>query len=392
VAPVDIDVIEQSALDMTETAEPDLEPFHLNLELLVDCINEEAGLTPEGGAGAERELALALRNRIEVSDWIRRYPEITREAVSQPIVLTGLPRSGTTYFQYLFDPGPSMRMLRHWEGDRPCPPPAFDPESAQLRLEQVQEQFNRDRADPLRSEIAKIHLMDPDGPEECLAIINQTFGNVGHYWTYRVPTYFARCLDTIDLAACYAHHKRVLQLLQWKATPRRWVLKWPCHLVALQETLDVYPDAKFVVTHRDPVQALASNCSLAALLRGFTSERVDLHEVGQQMKDMILTYLRRLVQFDEVISAPHRIVHVDYATVVDQPEAVMTRVFEQLHLEMTPSVRVSIAAWRRDNPPGKRGVHDYSLEDYGLDRREVAEEYAFYADRFDVPTEGARVE
>jgi hypothetical protein len=70
----------------------------------------------------------------------------------------------------------------------------------------------------------------------------------------------------------------------------------------------------------------------------------------------------------------------------------MTRVFEQLDLEMTPSVRVSIASWRRDNPPGKRGVHDYSLEDYGLDRREVAEEYAFYTDRFDVPTEGARVE
>jgi hypothetical protein len=278
-------------------------------------------------------------------------------------------------------------MLRHWEGDRPCPPPAFDPESARRRLEHAHEQFRRDQQDELRSEIAKIHLMDPDGPEECLALIDQTFGNVGHYWTYRVPTYFARCLDTVDMGACYAHHKLVLQLLQWKAERKRWVLKWPCHLVALSALLEVYPDASFVVTHRDPVQALASNCSLSALLRRFTAERVDLRELGREMKDMILTYLQRLVDFDEQFGGTGRIAHVDYTTVVEQPETVMTEVFEQLGLEMTSTVRESITAWRRDNPPGKRGSHDYALDDYGLDAREVAEEYAFYIDRFDVPAE-----
>ena len=70
-------------------------------------------------------------------------------------------------------------------------------------------------------------------------------------------------VDTVDLRACYAHHKQVLQLLQWHGERRRWVLKWPCHLVALDPLLEVYPDASFVITHRDPVQALASNCSLA---------------------------------------------------------------------------------------------------------------------------------
>jgi hypothetical protein len=389
VADVDVNAIFETAVTMADVQDPDLEPFQSNLELLVECINAEAGLTPDGAAGAQVALALPLRNRIEVSDWIRRYPKIADEPVEAPLVLTGLPRSGTTYFQYLFDPEPSMRMLRHWEGDRPCPPPAFDPDSARRRLEQAQEQFRRDHEDELRSEIAKIHLMDPDGPEECLAIIDQTFGNVGHYWTYGVPTYFARCLDTVDLGACYAHHKLVLQLLQWKAEPKRWVMKWPCHLVALPELVDLYPDASFVITHRDPVQALASNCSLSALLRRFTAEQVDLYQIGRQMKDMILTYLRRLVVFDEQFGDTGRIAHVDYATVVEQPETVMTDVFEQLGLEMTPTVKDSIVAWRRDNPPGKRGMHDYALDDYGLEAREVAEEYAFYIDRFDVPAEGA---
>jgi Sulfotransferase family len=279
-------------------------------------------------------------------------------------------------------------MLRHWEGDRPCPPPAFDPHSARRRLERAQERFRRNEDDELRSEIAKIHLMDPDGPEECLPNVDQTFANVGHYWTYRVPTYFARCLDTVDLRAVYAHHKLVLQLLQWRSTPRRWVMKWPCHLVALPEVLDVYPDASFVITHRDPVQALASNCSLTALLRRFTAVEIDLHEIGVQMREMIHTYLGRLVEFDERFGDSGRIAHVDYRSVVDDPETVMTGVFAQLGLELTPTVRDSIGAWRRDNPPGKRGTHDYDLGDYGLDAGEVAEEYAFYIDRFDVPTEG----
>jgi hypothetical protein len=221
-----------------------------------------------------------------------------------------------------------------------------------------------------------------------VAIMDQTFGNVGHYWTYRVPTYFERCLDTVDLRACYEHHKRVLQILQWRDERQRWVLKWPCHLVALDPLLDVYPDASFVITHRDPVQALASNCSLSALLRRGTAEGVDPHEVGRQMKEMIRVYLERLVEFDKRYGGQGRIAHVDYATLVGNPETVMAEVFETLEIEMSPTFRDAIVAWRRDNPPGKRGTHTYSLDDYGLDAREVAAEYAFYIDRFNVPAEG----
>ncbi|MDA8046463.1 MAG: sulfotransferase [Actinomycetota bacterium] len=387
-AVVDLDAVTDAALAMADVSEPDLEPFRENLELLVDCVNVEANLTANGAVAAQAQLATALRNRIEVSAWTRDHAEIADEPIRHPLVLTGLPRSGTTYFQYLFDPEPSMRMLRHWEGQRPCPPPAFDPESADRRLAEANELAARMRSDPVHSEIAKIHLSDVDGPEECVAIMDQTFGNVGHYWTYRVPGYFERCLDTVDLRACYRHHKQVLQLLQWRGVPKRWVLKWPCHLVGLEALLEVYPDASFVITHRDPVRALASNCSLAALLRRGTSEPVDAHEIGRQMKHMIRVYLERLVEFDHRYGAQGRIAHVDYSTVVDRPEAVMAEVFETLRIELSPTFRDAIIAWRRDNPPGKRGTHAYSLADYGLDAAEVATDYAFYTERFAVPPEG----
>jgi len=388
-ASVSADAIVQAAVEMAGCAEPDVTTFRSNLDLLVDCINGEAGLSAAGAAGAQAQLALPLRSRIEVSHWVRAHPEIADEPIEQPLFLTGLPRSGTTYFQYLFDPEPSMRMLRHWEGQRPCPPPAYDPDSARRRIEESSELARQLRDDPLRSEIAKIHLSDPEGPEECVAIFDQTFGNVGHYWTYRVPTYFARCLDTVDLRACYEFHRLELQLLQWRAERRRWVLKWPCHLVALNELLAVYPDASFVVTHRDPVQALASNCSLSALLRSFTHEHVDRHELGRQMQDMIRVYLERLVEFDERFDGEGRIAHVAYTRAVERPEVVMTEVFDTLGIEMSPTVKDSIVAWRRENPPGKRGAHVYALDDYGLDAGEVASDYAFYTDRYDVAPEGS---
>lgn len=371
---------------MAGIARPDASSFRKNLEFLVDCINAEANLRFDSLPRASHLLALPIRSRLEVEQWLRDYPEIREEKIEAPIFLTGLPRSGTTYFQYLFDPEPSMRMLRYWEGERPCPPPGFAPESIPGRIAWCAEEKAAGQSkDAVRAKIAQIHLSDADGPEECLKLIEQTFLNAGHYWTYRVPGYFKACLDPAALREAYEYYKLALQLLQWRGEKRRWVLKWPCHLIALEQILDVFPDARFVVTHRDPVQALASNCSLSALLRRGTAENVDPHEVGAQMRDMLLAYLERLVAFDE--RHGDRMAHVAYRTAVDQPEVAMEQALTALGIPMSPGFAEAIQAWRRDNPPGKRGTHDYALEDYGLDAGEMAERFAFYTERYGIPVE-----
>lgn len=384
-AQLSADAVIADAVAMAGVDKPDLAPFRENLEMLIGCINAEADLRAEAVPRVQRQLAQPLRNRLQVSDWVRRYPEVRDEVIEAPIFVIGMPRSGTTYFQYLFDSEPSMRMLRYWEGQQPCPPPGFDPASVAPRIEACAVLKAAIRGDTLSGKLAQIHLSDANGPEECLGLLDQTFANVGHYWTFRVPGYFARCLDSADLNAAYQHHRLVLQLLQWRGEKRRWVLKWPCHLVALPQLLATYPDASFVATHRDPVQALASNCSLAAMLRRGTSDAVDLHEVGQQMQVMILTYLQRLVEFDQ--SFDGRIAHVDYSTAVERPEAAVAQAFAALDIEMTPALKQSIIDWRRDNPPGKRGAHAYALGDYALDAGQVAADYAFYIDRFNIPVE-----
>ena len=207
-AKMSVDAIEAIAVAAADVAQPDLAPFRSNLRLLLDSINDEARLMDGAVGPLEAHLAQPLRNRLEVSDWFARYPEIRAEPIAGPIFLTGLPRSGTTYFQYLFDPDPRMRMLRYWEGQRTCPPPGFAPDSVAARIAKCAKQKEQALADPLSAKMAQIHLSDPDGPEECLKILDHTFFDVGQYWPLRVPTYFDRCLDSVDIRACYEYHKQ----------------------------------------------------------------------------------------------------------------------------------------------------------------------------------------
>lgn len=385
-AAVSIERIVDAAQAAAGGEDPEPDAFTANLRLLADSLNEEARLSAFGSAAAGWMLADALRKRIDVSRWWAKEPEIQIGPVTRPIFLTGLPRSGTTYFQYLFDREPTMRMLRTWEGDDPCPPPAIDPKSADERRMRCAE-AHRQRWEEDRGAMDAFHLSDPDGPQECVMLLDQTFANAGNYWTFRVPTYFDRVTETLDLEDSYHHHKRALQVLQWQAPERRWALKWPCHLLALEEIIRVYPDALFVITHRDPVQALASNCSFATHLRRKFSAEVDPAEVGTQMRDMVGRHIQKLVSFDQSHAGDIRIAHVDYERVVADPQAVMEQVYTSLDLELTSSVRESISTWRAANPPGRRGTHSYQLSDYDLDADEVAEEYGYYIERFSIPRE-----
>jgi hypothetical protein len=385
-----VDDVVERARRLTDVEDPAPGHFRDNLEVLVDCMNREAALTDAGVEVNVAMLAVAMRNRMEVDRYLADEPEVERSTLASPIFLTGLPRSGTTYFQYLFDQDPDLRMLRTWEGDRPVPPPALDAASVQRRREASAEAKRRSREATGRK-IDALHLTDVDGPQECLAILDQTFVNPGLLWTMSVPGYLDHLLTTADLTAAYEHHARVLTLLQHGGPARRWTLKWPCHLLALDAIAAVHPDARFVVTHRDPVQALASNCSLTHVLRAGTSPNADPVQIGRDMLRLVREHVDRLVAFDraDADAGRSRVVHVDYYRLVESPESVMPAVFDALGLDWTDAVDERIRTWRAENPKGKRGSHDYALEDYGLTRDAVAEAFAPYVERFDIPSEGA---
>jgi hypothetical protein len=355
-----------------------------NLERLVASLNLSGDLSAAGTALSHSLFVGDTVNRLEGLKWVRDYPEIADEPITEPVFLMGLPRSGTTYFQYLFDRDARFRLIRTWQSIMPSPPPGFDPEDAAARKAKWAEVR---KAQPTFEGFDALHLYDEDGSDECHAFLQQSHGAAGLHNLFRAPEFFDALLDEVDLAETYRIHKRQLQLLQWRTERKPWALKYPNHVIALNEILAVYPDARFVMTHRDPVQTLASICKMTFNLRGMRSEGpVDPAEVGRDMRHFIQRHIDRIMEFDR---SEHggRVVHVDYYALIDDPVAEMRRIHAGIGIETPDDIAHSVGAWHRANPKNARGRNEYTLEQWGLVDAEIAEQFSDYMRRFAIPRE-----
>jgi hypothetical protein len=355
-----------------------------NLEMLVASLIESFPMSAEGEAFVRANLLRDTVARLQSLKWVHDYPEIADELIAAPVFLMGLPRSGTTYFQYLFDRDHRFRLIRTWESIMPSPPPGFDPNSSEERRAAWREmQKQRQHFEGFEA----LHLYDEDGSDECHAFMEQSFGAAGLHNLYRVPAYFDYLMGELDLAETYRIHKRQLQCLQWKAERKPWALKYPNHVIGMDAILQVYPDARFVMTHRDPVQTLASISKMTFNLRAMrAAEPVDMHEVGRDMLHFITRHIERIIEFD---AGPHagRIVHVDYYALVRDPVGEMRKIHQGLGIGTPADVEAAVAHWHASNPKNARGKNEYTLEQYGLDDAEVAARFAPYMQRFAIPRE-----
>jgi hypothetical protein len=359
--------------------------LRINLEQLVASLNEDARLPARGEASARKALVDRTVDRLEGLKWLRDYPQIADEVIHEPVFLTGLPRSGTTFFQYLFDRDPRFRLIRTWEGISPSPPPGYD-EASVLRRK-AEEGERRRQTRPPAAGFEALHLIDADGPEECHAFLEQSYAAAGFYNLFNVPSYFDYLMTSLDLAAAYRVHRRQLQLLQWRMPQPRWALKYPNHVIAMDQILAVYPDARFVMTHRDPVQTLASISKLSFTLRGTRYDTpVDPTIVGRQMLDFVQLHIDRIMAFCNSPSAD-RVTHVDYYRLVDDPATAMRDVHAGLNIDTPSAVHEAVADWHRRNPKNARGSNSYTLEEYGLNANAVAEQFSDYMRQFNIPRE-----
>lgn len=357
----------------------------VNLEQLVDSLNRNSGLSTDGVALTRRHLVSDTFNRLEGLKWLRDYPEIADEPIKAPVFLMGLPRSGTTYFQYLFDRDPRFRLIRTWESLTPSPPPGFDHKSALRRRAEWSERRRRDH--PTFEGFEALHLIDEGGSDECHAFLAQSFGAAGLQNLFRVPDYFDYIMDELDLVETYRIHKRQLQLLQWRSSPRPWALKYPNHVIAMNEILQVYPDARFVMTHRDPIQTLASISKMTFNLRGIrTGTALDPAQVGSEMMHFVQRHIDRIMEFDRSEQGG-RVVHVDYYALVNDPVTALRKIFAGLGIDSPDEVVEAVRQWWRVNPKNARGRNDYTLEQWGLEVDGVAERFGGYMRRFDIPRE-----
>ena len=358
------------------------DPYAENFARLIDALNTDGEQSEHGVALSEAEMLRHLRNRLELRAWTERHPDILAEPIERPIFLMGLPRSGTTFLQNLFDHDEALRLMRTWETLRPCPPPAAEPDSAAPRIDAADGFLNRWRGDVENFDAT--HLMDVTGPDECAHVMSMGFAQAGFQNYLKVPSYFDWLLAEGDFQAAYRLHKTVLQLLQWRAPRRRWVLKYPNHMLAVADIRAVYPDAICVVTHRDPAQTLASLAALTEQYRSARYETNDRPTLGREMLHFVTAHIDRFLAYRDSPDGNDGIIDVDYYRLVAAPVMTVAEIYERTGMRMPASVRSRLASWTDANPKGKRGRHEYRLADYGLDAGTLGPVFARYCGRFGI--------
>jgi hypothetical protein len=380
------------AAAVTETGLEDFgaDSFRPGLDRLVDALRREAKLTALGEEILGMRLRMLLANRLRIEDVYRRNPAIDDEPVDGPLFIIGLPRTGTTALSQLLALDPQIRSLRLWESSSPVPPPEAATEHTDPRIAEtaqglalMYETFPR---------MASLHHETATGPTECQDLLGMDFRTAHFDGMAHVPSYTDWVLGC-DMLPAYRFHRRVLRLLQWHCPPRLWHLKTPVHMLGLDALDAHYPNARFLWTHRDPAEVLASLCSLVGYVRSWVSDGDDSAELGHQQTQLWSEALRRAMAFRDNVAfrdkgGEHRFADVSFATLNADPLSTIGGAYEKLGLNLSDEAARRMQAWSTENRQGSHGVHEYALADFGIATDVVRESFRFYTDRFAVDIDG----
>jgi hypothetical protein len=270
-----------------------------------------------------------------------------------------------------------------WEALNPAPfPGGLDRNGADRRLRKARTAETALRY--LAPALFAIHPVEAEAPEEDIHLLDTTFMSPAMDAIMRVPSYQAWFREADQLPA-YRYMHRMIQLLLWQRGGR-WLGKTPHHLEHLDELLTVYPDARIVITHRDPARTVASFCSMMAHGRAMFSDAVDADEVGAQFGAKAIRAVDRLMDVRSR-RGQDSFLDVLYQDVVADPLKQVRRVYDFIGLDLSPEIEATMERWRSENSQTKHGTHRYRLEDFGLDREGLDPRFAAYREQFGVPIE-----
>jgi len=381
--PLVVDQLIEKAQAATGLERFDSESFREGLELLLSDFNKQE--VPEALVQRnEDQIVAALANRLKVTDYLAKRPELLQRPIERPVFVFGVPRTGTTLLSNLLAADPNRRSPLTWEIDDPVPPATTatlktDPR-ALARLEQERAML---AANP---DMGKYYRNSAVYPNECMFFTISDFKALLWEGKGKLPNYRDWLFSDLDMTSTYEYHKKFLQVLQADA-PGTWNLKMPSHALWLETLLKIYPDARLVWTHRDPLTATGSFCSLMNLSNRSAIGRVDMGWVGENYPWQAVQHANRIMDFRDRFGED-RIIDVHYADMMRQPIETMRKLYAALGDEFTPEAEASIQAWLDDNPQGKFGRHEYKLGEYGLTPDQVRGMFERYLSRYDIEPEG----
>lgn len=352
---------------------PDEDNHRRALAVLLDSYRDEAGLTELGSKMSRFFLRGALVARLLSEASWKQHPQYADVTIERPIFVTGLPRTGTTALHRLLGADPGHQGLQMWLAEFPQPRPPRDTWETNPVFRQLQDGFARHHEE--NPGYTGLHFMTADELEECWQLLRQSLHSVSYETLAHVPGY-AAWLAEQDWTPSYRRHRRNLQLIGLNDVGKRWVLKNPSHLFALDALFEVYPDALVIQCHRPAETIMASMCSLAQHTTAGWSHRF----VGEQIgRDALETWSRGLERFNTVRAQqnPKQFYDVDYFDFTADPIGTMQDIYRHFDLTLTDE---ALTAMREHHDASKRGPrapkHSYALADYGLTAEQVRERFA----------------
>ncbi|MCX2929522.1 sulfotransferase [Mycobacterium sp. CVI_P3] len=349
--------------------------FRERLDVLTASLREESGLSDVGVAVVFEQLVGNLVNRLRLEELIAAHPEIEDIPIERPIVICGLPRTGTTHLHNLIAADPNLRYLPYWESLEPFPGPDDDEQARRDRCS-----AGLDLVDTSMPEFKRMHDMTVDHAHEEIQLLANDISGMLFETTYYLPT-FAAHYKAHDQGPSYAYLKRQLQAMQWLRGATRWVLKSPQHLEQFPTLYATFPDAIFVVTHRDPVEVTRSMVTMIAYASRMACARPDPVKIARYWLDRADDLFSGCLR-DRDVLPPSQSIDVRFTDFMADEQGTLSAIYALAGQPYGDDVRAAMADFIAEHPRGRYGEVIYDLADVGLDAADVAERLSAYRDRF----------
>jgi hypothetical protein len=355
------------------------------LARLLDACSAESTLTVVGRTATRWDIVRFLSNLLTLQAAGAVHRQIDAAPIHQPIFITGLPRSGTTFLHRLMLMDQANRAPAVWETISPSPSAG----TRQQRIAAVARQLKAFAW--LAPEFPALHPLEATSPQECSEITAHVFRSLRFDTNYHIPSYRSWMdADVVRHLPAYRFHKRFLQYLQFHdGVQRRWVLKCPEHLFALEAIRAVYPDARLVFVHRDPVKVLLSQARLTEVLRRPFTRTLDPKTLGPHESRRWLDGTKRMIAVGDDAGLPEAVCHVHHLDLISDPVATVEGVYRHFGMDFSSQAADAVEAYIRAKPRGGYAEHTYRFADHGLDEAEERTKFRPYMVRFGVTPEDA---
>jgi hypothetical protein len=341
----------------------------------LESLATEANLSDMGVEAMQLTVRRFLVNRLRMQADLMAHPDILDDPVSDPIVIVGLPRTGTTKLQRMMSNDPEVQKLALWRILSPAPlPESSGPDDPRIAEAAIYIEL----ISALHPDVLAAHPMGANEADEEAFLLEMTFDAMTNRERVRVPS-FKAWNEQRPRRPSYEYLRLLLQYLQWQdggSRDRPWILKSPAHLGSLETLLEVFPDVTIVQCHRDPVVAMASTLRLFEVQRRVTNDAIDLHQLGQEVLAVFASEMERNLK--QRTRAGTHLLDVRYESICDDSLAVIRGIHERRGVSLTSAREAEILAWQEENPQYHHGRHRYALKDYGLTPHDVESAFAGY--------------